>query len=181
MPVTETRWPWVDAGCCRLRPACADDLPALQAAVTDPRFPQHLPLARMSREGGLGGWLAGLLGGQSTTRLWTVTEQVQDACIGQVGLVPMQESAGHWVSYWLSPDWQGRGIASAALTGLVNAALARPAYRRLIAAISPDNGASIAVVLRAGFVAMPAHDIPDGVPAGFDIFERSCGVHREIA
>lgn len=172
MLAAETRWPCVDAGSCRLRPARADDLAALQAAAGDPRFPSHLPLARMAREGGLAAWLDGLVAGAGVTRLWAITEMQEDACIGQIGLLPMPEVAGHWVSYWLTPDWQGKGIAGTALAALTDAALAQPGYGQLVALIAPGNLPSIAAALRGGFTKAPDHNPTVVSATGFDAYVR---------
>jgi len=84
---------------CRLRPARQTDLPALHAAVTDSRFPQDLPLARMARTNQLAGWLARLTTRHVDTRLWSIIPVDDDACIGQIGLIPIENADAHWVSY----------------------------------------------------------------------------------
>lgn len=162
---------------CRLRPARQTDLPALHAAVTDPRFPPDLPLAQMARTDQLAEWLARLTTPHVDTRLWSITPVGDDACIGQIGLIPIENADAHWVSYWLSPDLQGKGVAGAALAALTDAALARPGYIRLVAMIAVDNRASIAAIRYAGFVATLAPDIPAISSPACDTFER-CGGER---
>lgn len=172
MPGFKQDWPNIEAGICRLRPARQADLPALHAAVTDPRFPPDLPLASMARENQLAGWLARLTTPDAAPRLWSVTGCDNDACIGQIGLLPIDNIDAHWVSYWLAPACWGRGMGGTALSFLADAALARPGYTRLIAAIAPDNRASIAVIHHAGFVAVSAPDIPAAGSLACDTFER---------
>jgi RimJ/RimL family protein N-acetyltransferase len=132
----------------------------------------------MARANQLAGWLARLTTPEAATRLWSITANDHDVCIGQIGLIPIDDADAHWVSYWLSPDWQGRGIACSALAALSDAALARPGYTRLIAMIAPDNLASIAVIRRAGFAKASVLDIRIGGSVVRDAFERSGGSHR---
>lgn len=170
-------WPQLETGDWHLRPACAADFASLRTAVTDPRCPQDLPLAGMARENTLAGWLQSLTSPDAATRLWSIAGPAADACIGQIGLIPIDSAEAHWVSYWLSPDWQGRGIAGAALSALCDAVLTQPGYKRLIAMIASGNRASLAVIRRAGFVEVPAPDIPAIGPSDCTAFERRDGYY----
>jgi RimJ/RimL family protein N-acetyltransferase len=178
MPTAVSDWPVLETGLCRLRPARQSDLSALKAAVMDSRFPTELNLAKMAREGRLGEWLTGLLGQAHPPRLWSITASDADDCIGQVALIPIENAGAHWVSYWLAPSFWGRGIATAAVTALADAALAQPTYRQLVAMIAPENPASVAVALHAGFVGASGEDCPVPAIAGFDAFVRQRTDHE---
>jgi RimJ/RimL family protein N-acetyltransferase len=55
------------------------------------------------------------------------------------------------VGYELAPEARGLGYATEALLALAGFALGHPAVRAVTAATQPDNGASQAVLRRAGF------------------------------
>ncbi|HEX9259506.1 MAG TPA: GNAT family N-acetyltransferase [Acidimicrobiales bacterium] len=57
------------------------------------------------------------------------------------------------IGYWLGRDGRGRGAATQALDGLARWAFATLGLERVHCRIAPGNSGSIAVALRAGFVA----------------------------
>lgn len=57
-----------------------------------------------------------------------------------------------WLGYWLGHEYTGAGIGSAAIALAVDIAFDSVRVQRLEATVKPDNGASIAVLRRAGFL-----------------------------
>ena len=72
------------------------------------------------------------------------------------------------IGYWVVPEARGQGVASAAVTALIPWALAPDlgGLTRLVADVDPQNAASIAVLRRAGFVALAGSDAPPCRPGG---------------
>jgi len=136
---------------CLLRPAELDDYAALEAAVSNPEFPQDLLLARMHREASLLPWLEKLCSSPET-KLWSITERASLKCIGQVALVPGSLSSEWWLSYWLAPEHWGKGLAREAVGGLLAHAFAQPQYAEVNAAVAESNHRSLTLLLALGFV-----------------------------
>jgi len=78
--------------------------------------------------------------------------QVQNCPLaGMIGLdAPGGKSAGHELGYWVARQWQGRGIASEAVAGVLEIARAI-GIERVEAGHFVDNPASGRVLRRAGF------------------------------
>lgn len=118
-------WPLISTPRLCLRPARLGDLPAIEAALADPRFPSELPLARMLRELKLSSWLRRMTSDPLNTRLWAATPLGTDSCIGTVALIEEKSPETWWLSYWLSPVEWNKGLASEAVGSLLGAAAQR--------------------------------------------------------
>lgn len=145
-------WPTVSTTRLRMRVAQADDLPAMEKALADPRFPQHLPLARMRRDGKLQSWLQRMTSEPLQPKLWAITTAASDECVGTVALVPGAAPQTWWLSYWLSPFVWSQGFAQEAVRALLASAASQSGYAMVVAAVAQDNVRSIRVLKALGFV-----------------------------
>lgn len=93
--------------------------------------------------------------------------------VGDVGVRVLAEEPGAVeIGYTIAPAWQGRGFATEAVRGVCAWALDGPRVR-VVATIDGRNGASIAVVERAGFVVIARADGKHaGEPTTFVTYER---------
>lgn len=106
---------------------------------------------------------------EHTAAHFAVVAAETDALLGSVGLMAVDlSSASAHIGYWVVPEARGQGVASAAVTALIPWALAPDlgGLTRLVADVDPQNAASIAVLRRAGFVALAGSDAPPCRPGG---------------
>lgn len=130
-----------------LRPWTRDDAPALLAARSSvPDLDRQLPLLAdldAARE-----HCARLAADDVIARV----VEAEGAFAGAVMASNLDDVHGTtWISYWLLPEFRGRGIAAAALRGLA-AALLASRFERLELGARANNPASIRVAQAAGFV-----------------------------
>jgi RimJ/RimL family protein N-acetyltransferase len=85
---------------------------------------------------------------------------VDDVIVGNAGFKGAPLDGVVELGYRISPSHRRRGLASAAVALLLERAAREPSVDRVIARISPVNGASIAVVTSAGFVPDGEHESP---------------------
>lgn len=81
--------------------------------------------------------------------VWAITESGGDA-LGRIGLFAPREGVGE-IGIIMRPDATGRGLASKALNLVIGYGFGTLDLHRIGADIDPDNNASIALFLRAGF------------------------------
>jgi RimJ/RimL family protein N-acetyltransferase len=81
--------------------------------------------------------------------VWAITESGADA-LGRIGLFVPRDGVGE-IGVIMRPEATGRGLASKALTLVVEHAFAALGLHRIAADIDPDNTSSISLFLRAGF------------------------------
>jgi ribosomal-protein-alanine N-acetyltransferase len=83
---------------------------------------------------------------------YAVTDRKTATLVGACGIFKRNAAATHWeIGYWVGPEAQGRGIATEAATGLVEAAKSDLAPDRLIAGHFEDNPPSGRVLEKLGF------------------------------
>ena len=86
---------------------------------------------------------------QGSWQSWAITRKPDDRAIGFVSTG--ERRSGVWeIGYLLSRDWQGQGLASEAVSGMIDR-LFGTGQRRVFADTDPDNLASIALLGRLGF------------------------------
>ena len=99
----------------------------------------------------------------------TATGQVVGSCgLGPVNLVDRTSGGGYWVAPW----GRGRGVAASALDILTTWALDPRRLRRIQMEIEPENAASVAAAVRAGYVRMnvpPLMELHRGEVRPFDL------------
>jgi RimJ/RimL family protein N-acetyltransferase len=145
-------WPFSSTSRCLLRPAALEDYAALEAAVSNPKFPQDLLLAQLHREDKLRSWLEKMCSSTAGTRLWSIADRASSKCIGQIALVPSGSSSDWWLFYWLSPERWGEGLAREAVSGLLAHAFVQPEYGVINAAVAEANQRSLHLLRTLGFL-----------------------------
>jgi ribosomal-protein-alanine N-acetyltransferase len=85
-----------------------------------------------------------------STRL--IRERSTDQVVGTIGFLLLPEEGDVEVSYSIVPSRRGQGYATEALTTLARHALDQDAVSRVIAYTEPENDASQALLLTAGFL-----------------------------
>ena len=73
------------------------------------------------------------------------------ALVGVVGFRPRSDGTAE-TGYWIAKDHRGHGYAAEATRRLASHAFERFGYRRIVAAVKPENTASQKVIARVGFV-----------------------------
>lgn len=137
----------------RLRPWIASDAEAIVGACQDPEIhrwtqvphPYGLDEARAFLSGAARGWMRG------EEASFALVEPSSGALLGALGL----RGRGPGVAeggYWLSAGARGRGLMTQALRGLTDWGLTAAGLQRIQLLVDPDNGASLRVAERAGFL-----------------------------
>lgn len=138
---------------CELRPWRTADKPSLilhadnprVAAMLKDRFPNPYTSADADR------WLASNEARDPPSHLAIVVDGAAVGGIGvEVGADVFRRSAE--IGYWLGEAYWGRGIATDALRGMTQYALARFDLNRLSAGVFEGNAASARVLEKAGYV-----------------------------
>ncbi|MDI9830636.1 GNAT family N-acetyltransferase [Streptomyces sp. KAU_LT] len=78
--------------------------------------------------------------------------EVDGEIVGSVATFPMEGDTE--LTYWIRKDWWGRGVASAAVAGLLAEVKHRPIHARVV----EDNTGSVRVLERNGFVRVGSED-----------------------
>lgn len=153
-----TRLTWPDPlptdGAVRLRPYADTDLGLVAELAEDPYLPLigTIPAEYSEAEG-----LAYLARqhqrlADGTGYSFAVARRVDDLAVGGAGLWLTDDPATARAGYAISPRHRGSGYAMAALCALTRFAWTSPALRSIDLHIEPDNPASIAVAVSAGYV-----------------------------
>lgn len=108
------------------------------------------------------------VGPPGTGRMFTVRLPEEGATVGNIGYWEREwEGAQVYETGWnVLPEFQGRGIATAAARAVIDAARAERRHRRLHAYPAVDNLASNAICRKVGFtfVAEREFEFPKGNP-----------------
>ncbi len=143
-----------------LRPWCAGDVEALTAIYSDPLSAQFIEVPQPYDAAQATEFVrrAARSRAAGTAFHYAVTVPGADTVVGSAYLhdLASSEVATH-VSYLIRPDRRGRGLATAALVGLTEAALAA-GFLQVFARIEQGNRASEAVAAKAGFRVLWSND-----------------------
>lgn len=175
---TTQAWPFVQSNRCLLRPAQVEDFAALEAAVSNPTFPQDLPLASMRREGELMPWLERFCQAKPGPVLWSITSGASHECVGQVALVPQPSPSQWWLSYWLTPAHWGQGLAREAVSSLLAQAFKQPLYATIVAVVGTSNGRSVKLLKALGFYESLDADKEVSIPTNHACYKLVRGVTK---
>lgn len=144
----------IDCGPCLLRPWRRSDREALLLHADDrrvwrnlrDRFPHPYTGADADE------WLAHAADEPVPAGTWAV--EVEGRAAGTVSLHRGRddERCAAEIGYWLGEPFWGRGIATAAVRGATEAALAEPELFRVFAAVFAWNPASMRVLEKAGYL-----------------------------
>ncbi|AWE54802.1 N-acetyltransferase [Streptomyces nigra] len=78
--------------------------------------------------------------------------EVGGEVVGSVATFPMEGDIE--LTYWIRKDWWGKGVATAAVAGLLEEVKHRPLHARVV----EDNTGSVRVLERNGFVRVGSED-----------------------
>ena len=138
----------------RLRPLAPSDLDRLVAYRSDPEVARHQAwntydataasalIAEMaeSAPGQSGRWFQ-----------WGIEEIASGQLIGDCGLFTQEDGAQGEIGFTLAPDAQGRGLATEAVSLVLQAAFGPLGFHRVVANTDPSNTRSAALLTRLGF------------------------------
>jgi RimJ/RimL family protein N-acetyltransferase len=140
-----------------LREVAESDLDALYAQQADPASSAMAGVPSRDRAAFEAHWRRILADDTTVIRVIDLDGEA----VGHVLSWPAE--GRRYIGYWVAREFWGRGLASGALAALVALLQERPLY----ALVSTDNGGSIRVLEKNGFVAIgPADDkhADEGVP-----------------
>lgn len=143
--------PVLTAGALTLRPWEPSDVHHLVRAYSDPDIRQWH--ARSLSNAQAEAWIAyeGERWRQGRGGSWAITQD--DVLLGRVGIGGVSlDEAQAGMTYWVLPEVRGRGVASRALSEVVDWAFDEPRFHRLHLEHSTTNEASCAVAKAVGFL-----------------------------
>lgn len=139
----------------RLRSLQADDAPVIAQLANNPKIPRHMrnafpsPYTLQDAEDFIA------IATVDNAPEWHFAIETEDSVAGVIGLTPGLEHDVHCrtaeIGYWLGEPYWGRGLASAAVNALVEAAFERSWILRVFATVYDGNPASCRVLEKAGF------------------------------
>jgi RimJ/RimL family protein N-acetyltransferase len=138
----------------RLRPYRADDAPAMFALYSDPRVMRYWSFPAWIERAQVDAYLARTAAhaAQGLALPWAVADATTDTLLGTATLFSLELEQGRAeIGYSLSPDRQGRGLATEALRLVLAHAFGNLALRRIEADVDPRNLASCRLLERLGF------------------------------
>jgi RimJ/RimL family protein N-acetyltransferase len=130
----------------RLRPATVEDLEAFHAILSDPRAMTYWSTTPHTDREQTRAWLDSMLRIESAEGEDFVIEHAGHV-IGKAGLYRFPE-----VGFIVHPDHWGHGIATEALSAVLDRALSVHRLPSIEADVDPRNGASLRVLEKLGFV-----------------------------
>lgn len=126
-----------------LRPARADDLIAMHAVLSHPtamRWWSTTPHETLEQTET---WLNGMIAADN--RLDLIVER-DGQCIGKAGFWAPPE-----IGYILHPDHWHQGLATEALTAVIDTLFETTDHAQVLADVDPDNAASLGLLTKLGF------------------------------
>ena len=139
-----------------LRRFSTDDLTAFQAYRSDPDLAPYQDWQPTSDEQAwafLFGQTQQVFGAAGQWLQVAVTRRDTGEVIGDLGLCVVDESGGRvTLGFTLARSAQGRGYATEAVTGLLDALLGQGRARAVVAVTDVRNAAAVALLRRVGFV-----------------------------
>lgn len=150
----------IATGTVVLRPWCAGDVEALTAIYSDPLSAQYIEVPQPYDAAQATEFVRRSIRSRAagTTFHYAVTLPGADTVVGSAYLHDRapSEAATH-VSYVIHPNHRGRGLATAALIGLSEAALSA-GFLQVLARTKTGHRASETVAARAGFSVLWSND-----------------------
>ncbi len=137
----------------RIEPWGEEDLPLLQRTVGDPEMTRYIggPESEEALADRHAGYVKDAVSGDG--RMFKIIDEASGQAVGTVGYWDREDSdeAGYEAGWFVLPEFQGRGVATAATRLAVNRARADGKHRYLHAFPSVDNAASNALCATLGF------------------------------
>src|SRR5215471_16163903 len=136
-----------------LREVVESDLPVFYEYERDPEAAAMAAFPTRERDAFMAHWAKTLANESALT--WTVVSD--GAVAGNIGC--WEDDGRRFVGYWIGRESWGRGLATQALTELLDVVDARPMYAHVV----KSNVASIRVLEKCGFVKVGGHAGDDGI------------------
>jgi len=152
--MAESLLPLLESERLRLRGYRMQDLDAVYALYSDPRVMRYWSFPPWREPAQARAYLERALAESAAGSVlaWAIADRASDALIGTATLHSLhREQARAELGYSLSPEWQGRGLASEALRLVLEHAFGPMQLRRLEADVDPRNLASCRLLERLGF------------------------------
>ena len=132
-----------------LRPYLVEDVAPYAAAVTEPSTARWLN--NYATDDALGD-ISNVEAERASGRMLvlTIADADTDAYLGMIALIAQSHGTGE-LAYMVAPEARGRNLACLSLQALGDWAIAKLGLGRLQVQIDPENAASHAVALRAGY------------------------------
>lgn len=84
---------------------------------------------------------------------WLVIHQEDNLIVGGIGCTGLPDGNGQsMIGYFIDKKYEGKGLATEAVSGLINWMLQHPQLNTIIADTIPGNGASEKVLLKNDFI-----------------------------
>lgn len=139
----------VRIGLATFRSLAAHDTTAIERDLGLPTPPDFVESADAS---GIWAFMVGLLDRRPENTDWAMQMVVRDGVVvGNAGFKGAPVDGQAELGYRIAPIHRRRGLAVAAVGLLVDEGRHHPDVDHVVARISPDNDASVAVVTKAGF------------------------------
>ncbi|MFE0173054.1 GNAT family N-acetyltransferase [Streptomyces sp. NPDC059002] len=136
-----------------IRPWSVADAPAVYEAFQDPviqRWHARVAVSESEALGWIEEWRASWA--EERDAYWAVADAATDELVGRIALKLMVLADGQAeIAYWTMPSARGKGVASRAVTALVDWAFDEVGLHRIELTHSMANEASCKVALRTGF------------------------------
>lgn len=143
--------PQLEAGDLMLRPFEANDAPAVADACRDADILRFTFMKDGLTEAEAAEWI--VTGNERWSKghpRFAVVGADDDRLLGQVGLNFNPRHLSGEAHYWVGPSERGRGVASKALSLVIDWGFSK-GIERIFLVIHPENGASNRVALKLGF------------------------------
>ncbi|HMB56168.1 MAG TPA: GNAT family N-acetyltransferase [Arenimonas sp.] len=147
--------PVLESARLRLRPYRDGDVEAMFALYSDPRVMRYWSFPAWTERSQAEQYLARAWAAMEAGEIfpWAIADAASDTLIGALTFFSLhREQRRLEIGYSLSPDFQGRGIATEALRCAIGFAFDTVGLVRIEADIDPRNEASARLLERIGFV-----------------------------
>ena len=138
----------------RLRPLSLEDLDRLVAYRSDPEVARHQAWDSYDAAAALAlitEMADSTPGRPGRWHQWGIEEIVTGQLVGDCGLFTQEDGVQGEIGFTLAPDAQGRGLATEAVTLVLQTAFGRLGFHRVVANTDPLNARSAALLARLGF------------------------------
>lgn len=140
-------------GSCLLRRLCSADLLPFQAYRSDPQVGQYQgwePMDDAAAEDFLVRMAHARMFVPGVWQQLGIATCDESRLLGDIGICLSEDGAQAELGITLHPDWQGRGVATAAFVGAIGLVFERTAAEKVVAITDSRNSASIRLLERVG-------------------------------
>lgn len=140
-----------------LRAFCREDINAYLEIIHNPQVQLYLGggVNLFNEEPHISNWLNNINGRllkSKTVFTWCVVHKIEKKVIGRIDLGGFIKKTMAEISYYFSPEYWGRGLATQAVQEVTRFGFYELKLHRIQAMVMPDNTPSLKVLKKAGFV-----------------------------